>query len=332
MGVRTSRSKRARSAACAFSLVRPICASLLAACASVAVASDDETWSSSRPADDADYLYGLGTGGNQYSAIQRAQREIASALATTLSAATMDRSTDTDGRQHNSVDDRIRTSVAEIKLSALRVVDSQVSSGRYRVIVQVDRKALGEIWRREIGGDTQEIDAYLNEAPGREKFLRWQQGRKLLAKAEHLDALESLLLALLPNGAVEPGGRASKLKAAVDRLASSMKVRFVIDDLALNDAAHELLAAEGLHFAECTSNCDLLISMNSTTNVSVAFGQTVALRKVVAALAVGKQQIAQGEWTVRATSTLGVGGAQTAASSLAARQLRDEGLWKSVGL
>ncbi|WP_127026063.1 LPP20 family lipoprotein [Rheinheimera mangrovi] len=282
-------------------------------------------WWQEPPADNEQYLYGLGQGNTLAEAQQQALADISGKLSTSISAS-LDRVTQDTGIAYNdSVRRQIRSELKDIELSQFQLVKNRTEKTQTIALVQLDRTKLASLWSNQISEATNKLSSLLQTKTITD-YQQWAELKKSLAFAEQSRNLSIRLFAL--NG-TQPG---PDFHYAIEQLLKKhpMKVALKGSIPQLNRALLQQFKQSG--FVSCSSNCNLTISYQDSTTHDLMFGEYLSSLKVIYEVYERQSLIATSEKSVQVTSVSSHSSADEGSVSALVKDLQNRGLFEVVGL
>lgn len=300
-------------------------------------ATDYPAWWLNPPADSATTLIGLGEALTQQQAVTQALASIAGKLSTNIASDMKRRQVEVSQTSLAAIsaDDTervVRATVSDVGLSNYQVLETQTTKQGTRVMVALDRAAVAKRWDSELATARAEVNDFLNTPPGSQRFALWFRSVGVIEQARAADAKAMLLLSLNPEAQVGPTDLTRRASAHAARLASEMKVAVQSNNPAIASQLSAMLAEAGLSAQSCSRNCDLTINVQVTPTMSAMFGETLARYDLSAQLLTPAGVASRASWTITGSSVGGAESAQRAADQLTVGNLREEGLWKRLGM
>jgi hypothetical protein len=170
---------------------------LLAAVAAPAMAAKEPAWVNSPPADDTQFLYGVGEGDSRDTARAAALAEIAGTLMTAVESSIQVSQTLSDGQYEENVKAEVATQVRNTEFSNYQVLEAKKVSKRWWVLVQLSRTELIGIARARLNESDQSLnntikrlqrqsllEQYLNKKPAVKQLEATQANLALLRTAD----------------------------------------------------------------------------------------------------------------------------------------------------
>ncbi len=150
------------------------------------------SWLSKPPADDGQYMYGVGEGDYLEEAKQAALKDIAGKLSTNVSSETENRDYLYNGVGESSFSQKVNTRVKDVKLSGFDVRESVKSANKHYILLAMKRSAFVNDKVNQLNEVNHSIDAELQQVEGKNKLLQllaYNQANTLAIKGRELVSL-----------------------------------------------------------------------------------------------------------------------------------------------
>lgn len=149
-------------------------------------------WVKNPPSDNAEFMYGIGEGYNVKNAQQNALKDIAGKIATNINSQTEDRVQLTNGRTDRSFNQKVNTSIADIKLTDYEVVKTEQQQSQVYMLVAMSRSAFITDKKNTLNDINVKIDQELKGVSNKsqvEKLFHYNSAIQLANQARPLLAL-----------------------------------------------------------------------------------------------------------------------------------------------
>lgn len=282
-------------------------------------------WWQNPPADNEQYIYGLGQGNTLAEAQQQALADISGKLSTSISAS-LDRVTQDTGIAYNdSIRRQIRSEVKDTELSQFQLINSRKEKSQTTALLQLDRQKLATLWRNQISEATSKLTPLL-QAKAITNYQQWAELKKSLASAEQSRNLSIKLFAL--NG-TRPG---PDMHHAIEQLLRKHPMRVAVKGSLpqLNRALLQQFNQSG--FVSCSSNCNLTISYQHSTTHDLVFGEYLSSLNVIYEVYEQQSLIATSEKNAQVTSISSHKSADEGSVATVVKDLQKRGIFQAVGL
>jgi len=188
-------------------------------------------WVLSPPPDTASALYGVGERSSLDQAKKAALAEIAGKLGTAIKADTTITASIRNNQAQESFVENIKSNVASTEFSDFEVVNIEQGSGRYWVLVKVDRSAMSKNLRFKIGQTSRELNLDFSDFNKQTSLKKARSGTALQEKLDQLKTYAMTLRAIDPAYNVVPVFDDARSKEQQIRQAKdSLQVKIEYDD------------------------------------------------------------------------------------------------------
>ncbi|KZZ34788.1 MULTISPECIES: LPP20 family lipoprotein [unclassified Oleiphilus] len=130
------------------------------------------SWVKRPPADDSQFMYGVGEGDNLDSAKQSALKDIAGKLSTNVSSESENRDYLSNGVSESSFSQKVNTRIQDVKLSGFDVRESLKRANKHYVLLAMKRSTFVADKVNQLNEVNNSIDAELQGLSGKNKLLQ----------------------------------------------------------------------------------------------------------------------------------------------------------------
>ena len=322
-----------------FTLGALLLVSALTGCATTGGGGELPDWVLSPPADSATTIYGVGEGRALRTARDDALAVIAGKLETRVTSDVETKTVLTNGREHSTTRNSVRTTTEALKLSEFQIVNSAEAANRLFVLLSVDRSALVTSILEDLKRLDGEIDARLSDPGNTSKLKRLY--RLTLARDIISEAMSKVLLAqqVSQDSTLKAHdlGRYRQLVEERERMQQSLTLAVSWDRTTpgIGEKLLTMLLELGLH-AEASGPGrvydGVVVVSGQSTRQEIFNEYHVQLGAMVTLKDSNGSEISAAHYKAAASSLRDYGAAEKIVNRQIANEIHERGIWRALNM